>query len=122
MEVDDRGRESEEEANEPKKVSGSDFIEDNLLPTFKLADRLMVHEFMNRLIDLLQDFQHKKEKYFRSNLTLRVFEEVGKWSKLQLYFTANFAAAIADGIEDHAAYTSSFTRDMKGKGGVFIAL
>lgn len=64
----------------------------------------MAHELMNRLIDLLQDIQKEQGKYMRPELTRLIFKEVGKWSKLHLYFAADFAAFLSKrgGIKDEA--------------------
>jgi hypothetical protein len=70
-------------------------LEKHFLPSFILADKLCNHDLMNRLIDLLQDFQKKHYTFFEAIITQRVFEEISSQSKLQLYFVANFAYFIA---------------------------
>ncbi len=77
--------------------STSEFLEKYFLPSLFLAEKLCNHDLMNRLIDLLQDFQAKLIEYFDATFTQLVFEEISSQSKLHLYFAANFACFLASG-------------------------
>jgi hypothetical protein len=76
-------------------LSMNDFVEKHFLPSFILADKLCNHNLMNKLIDLLQDFQYQWDTCFKATTTQRVFEEISSQSKLHLYFAANFALFLA---------------------------